>query len=116
MGPFRLFLDLIFRGFALVETGFRGAMMMDVDQVAKAMRDAQIDAEIEDFIEGFNQATCRGMRVDGVQVPVWSSHPAGAGCKTREGRSVLLRLPTAAIFETRWGCHSACVSVAPMDR
>jgi hypothetical protein len=32
--------------------------MMDVDQAAKAMR----EAEIEDFLEGFNQPTYRGMR------------------------------------------------------
>ena len=44
-------------------------MMMDVDQAAKAMR----DAEIEDFIEGFNQPTYRGMRINGVQVQTWSS-------------------------------------------
>jgi hypothetical protein len=28
-------------------------------------------AEIEDFIEGFNQPTWRGMRVNGERVPVW---------------------------------------------
>ena len=28
--------------------------MMDVDQAAKAMRDEEMLAEIEDFIEGFN--------------------------------------------------------------
>jgi hypothetical protein len=28
---------------------FQRAMMMDVDQAAKAMRDAEIEAEIEDF-------------------------------------------------------------------
>ena len=31
-------------------------MMMDVDQAAKAMRDEEMNAEIEDFLEGFNQA------------------------------------------------------------
>jgi hypothetical protein len=31
-------------------------MMMDVDQAAKAMRDEEMQAEIEDFLEGFNQA------------------------------------------------------------
>ena len=30
-------------------------MVMDVDQAAKAMRDEEIEAEIEDFLEGFNQ-------------------------------------------------------------
>ena len=42
--------------------------MMDVDQVAK-----EIMAEIEDFIDGFNQPTYRGMRINGVRVPVLSS-------------------------------------------
>jgi hypothetical protein len=32
-------------------------MMMDVNQAAKAMRDEEMLAEIEDFIEGFNQPT-----------------------------------------------------------
>jgi hypothetical protein len=36
---------------------FQRAMMMDVDQVAKAMRDEEMLAEIEDFLEGFNQPT-----------------------------------------------------------
>ena len=34
---------------------FQRAMMMDVDQAAKAMRDEEMQAGIEDFIEGFNQ-------------------------------------------------------------
>jgi hypothetical protein len=36
---------------------FQRAMMMDVDQAAKAMRDEEMLAEIEDFLEGFNQPT-----------------------------------------------------------
>jgi hypothetical protein len=32
-------------------------MMMDIDQAAQAMRDEEMLAEIEDFIEGFNQPT-----------------------------------------------------------
>ena len=44
---------------------FQRAMMMDVDQSAKAMKDADIEAEIEDFLEGFNQPTYRGMRING---------------------------------------------------
>jgi hypothetical protein len=47
---------------------FQRAMMMDVDQTAKAMRDAEMEAEIEDFLEGFNQPTYRGIRVNGVRV------------------------------------------------
>jgi len=35
--------------------------MMDVDQAAKAMPDEEMQQEIEDFIEGFNQPTYRGM-------------------------------------------------------
>jgi hypothetical protein len=50
-------------------------MMMDVDQAAKAMK----DAEIEDFLEGFNQPTYHGMRVNGVRVATWLS---------KDGRSV----------------------------
>ena len=41
---------------------FQRTMMMDVDQAAKAMRDEEMQAEIEDFLEGFNQPTYRGMR------------------------------------------------------
>jgi hypothetical protein len=37
------------------------------------MNDAETDAEIEDFLEGFNQPTYRGMRVNGVRVATWSS-------------------------------------------
>jgi hypothetical protein len=44
------------------------AMMMDVDQAAKAIRDEEMNAEIEDFREGFNQPTYRGMRINGQRV------------------------------------------------
>ena len=40
-------------------------MMTDVDQSVKAMKDAEIEAEIEDVLEGFNQPTCHAMRVYG---------------------------------------------------
>ena len=40
-------------------------MMMDVDQAAQAMREEEMLAEIEDFIEGFNQPTFRGIRING---------------------------------------------------
>jgi hypothetical protein len=49
------------------------AMMMDVDQAAKAMRDEEMMVEIEDFLEGFNQPTYPGMRINGVRVAMWSS-------------------------------------------
>jgi hypothetical protein len=44
-----------------------------LDQAAKVMRDEEMLAEIEDFIEGFNQPTYRCMRVNGVRVATWSS-------------------------------------------
>jgi hypothetical protein len=48
-------------------------MMMDVDQAAQAIKGAEMEAEIEDFLEGFNQPTYRGMRVNGVRAATWSS-------------------------------------------
>jgi hypothetical protein len=33
----------------------------------------EVRAEIEDFLEGFNQPTYRGMRINGVRVVTWSS-------------------------------------------
>ena len=47
-------------------------MMMDVNQAAKAMRDEEMLAETEDFLEGFNQPTYRGMRINGQRVATWS--------------------------------------------
>jgi hypothetical protein len=58
---------------------FQRAMMMDVDQAAQAMKEAEIEAEIEDFLEGFNQPTYRGMRVNGVRVATWSSQHGWSG-------------------------------------
>jgi hypothetical protein len=49
------------------------AMMMDVDQAARTMRDEEMQAEIEDFLEGFNRPTYRGMRVNGQRVATWLS-------------------------------------------
>jgi hypothetical protein len=37
------------------------------------------DAEIEDFIEGFNQPTYRGMRVNGQRVATWSCQHGWSG-------------------------------------
>jgi hypothetical protein len=54
-------------------------MMMDVDQAAKAMRDDEMAAEIEDFLEGFNQPTYRGMRINGQRVATWSSRDGWSG-------------------------------------
>jgi hypothetical protein len=50
-------------------------MMMDVDQPAKAMK----EAEIGDFLEGFNQPTYRAMRVNGVRVAIWPSQRGMSG-------------------------------------
>ena len=54
-------------------------MMMEVDQAAKAMRKEEMNAEIEDFLEGFNQPTYRGMRVNGVRVAIRSSQHGWSG-------------------------------------
>ena len=43
------------------------------------MRDEEMLAEIEDFIEGFNQPTYRGRWGDGQRVPVWSSQHGWSG-------------------------------------
>jgi hypothetical protein len=48
-------------------------MMMDVDQAAKAMRDEEMNAEIEHFLEGFNQPTVRSTRINGQRVATRSS-------------------------------------------
>ena len=47
----------------------------DIDEAAQAIR----DAEIEDYLEGFNQPTYRGMRVNGVRVQTWSSQRGMSG-------------------------------------
>jgi hypothetical protein len=38
-----------------------------------------MEAEIEDFLEGFNQPTYRGMRVNGVRVATCSSSHGWSG-------------------------------------
>jgi hypothetical protein len=55
------------------------AMPMDVDRAAKTMRDEEMLAEIEHSLEGFNQSTYRGMRIDGVRVHTWSSQHGWSG-------------------------------------
>jgi hypothetical protein len=47
---------------------FQRAMLMDVDQAAKAIKEAEIEVEIEDFLKGFNQPTYRGMRAELVRL------------------------------------------------
>jgi hypothetical protein len=58
--------------------------MMDVDQAAKAMRDEEMLAEIEDFLEGFNQPTYCGMRVNGQRIVTWSSQRGWSGATRPE--------------------------------
>ena len=60
---------------------FQRAIMMDVDQAAKAMRDEEMLAEIEDFLEGFNQSAYRGLRVNGQRVATWSSRDGWSGIR-----------------------------------
>jgi hypothetical protein len=43
------------------------------------MKDAEMEAETEDFLEGFNQPTYCGMRVNGVRVATWSSQHGWSG-------------------------------------
>jgi hypothetical protein len=43
------------------------------------MRDEEMMAEIEDYLEGFNQPTYRGMRVNGVRVRTWSTQHGCSG-------------------------------------
>jgi hypothetical protein len=76
-------------------------MMMDVDQAAKAMRDDEMLAEIEDFIEGFNQPTYRGMRINGQRVATWSSQHGGGQGIAGPMRSGPNNGRRAAIWETR---------------
>ena len=58
---------------------FQRAMMMYIDQAAKAMPEEGMLAEIEDFLEGFNQPTYRGMRINGQRVATWSSQHGWSG-------------------------------------
>ena len=62
-------------------------MMMDVDQAAKATKDAEIEAEIEDFLEGFKQPTYRAMPINGgpggyLEQPTRLERIVGAGAPT----------------------------------
>jgi hypothetical protein len=50
------------------------------------MREEQTLAEIEDFVEGFNQPTYRGVRINGQRVATWSSRDGWSqGYKARCG-------------------------------
>jgi hypothetical protein len=60
-------------------------MMMDIDQAPQAMREEGMLAEIEDFIEGFNQPTFRGMRINGVRSLPGHPEMGGPGTAGRCG-------------------------------
>jgi hypothetical protein len=45
------------------------------------MKEAEIEAAIEDLLEGFNQPTYRGMRVNGVRVLSGAASEARADCR-----------------------------------
>jgi hypothetical protein len=75
---------------------FQRAIMMDIDQAAKAMRDEEMMAEIEDFLEGFNQPAYRGMRINASgSLP---SHPGMGGLAIRG------RMPSGSIERLRRCC------------
>ena len=75
------------RGGSWRSSSFPARKMMDVDQAAKAMRDEEMMAEIEDFLEGFNQPTYRGMRVDRVRVYPGRASMAGVVSRGIKSRS-----------------------------
>ena len=52
---------------------FYSAPPMQFHSGVDTIKDAKMEAEIEDFLEGFKQPTYRGMRVNGVRVATWSS-------------------------------------------
>jgi hypothetical protein len=60
---------------------FQRVMSMDVDRAAQAMRDAELDDQLEDYEaalsgplgRGLASTVKRGLLVDGVRMPTWSS-------------------------------------------
>jgi hypothetical protein len=48
------------------------------------MREEQTLAETEDYLEGFNQLTYRGMRVNGVRAATWSFRDEWSGDSRRD--------------------------------
>jgi hypothetical protein len=63
------------------------------------MREEQTLAEIEDFLEGFNQPTYRGMRVNGVRVAEWSSEHGWSGDSRALRRSGYTEPPVVSRLE-----------------
>ena len=52
-----------------------------------------MEAEIEDFLEGFDQPTYRGMRVNGQRVATWSSRHGWSGdSRPDAGVATVIRL------------------------
>jgi hypothetical protein len=53
------------------------------------MRDEEMQAEIEDFIEGFNQPTFSGMPINGQRVATWSSQHGWSGDSRPEAEWII---------------------------
>ena len=51
----------------------------DLPPLPGDVRRSSVLAEIEDFLEGFNQPTYRGMWINGVRVHTWSSEHGWSG-------------------------------------
>jgi hypothetical protein len=64
------------------------------------MREEGMLAKIEDFLEGFNQPTFRGMRIIGQRAATWSSQHGWSGVGTggpmRNGSNKRVRVGTTA--------------------
>jgi hypothetical protein len=60
---------------------------VDIDRAAQAMREEEMLQEIEDFLEGFNQPTYSGVRINGQRVAAWSSQHGWSGDSRPEARS-----------------------------
>jgi hypothetical protein len=58
---------------------YQRAMAMDVDRAAQAMRDQEIDDAIEDMEANLNGPLRRGLKVDGIRMPTWSSRDGFSG-------------------------------------
>jgi hypothetical protein len=61
------------------------------------MKDAEIEAEIEDFLEGFNQPTYRGMRING---GTGASLVKSARLERDVGRSTQIRKTVVSVPST----------------
>jgi hypothetical protein len=59
-------------------------------------------AEIEDFLEGFNQPTYRGTRVNGVRVATWSSQHGWSGHSRARGGSGSLTAASIPLLTKRY--------------